>query len=345
MLDDLKNLVKGEVFTDIMHLAAYSSDASIYQIVPQCVVCPKDAEDIAAVVKYTREKNIPLAPRGAGSGVAGESLCSGIVLDVTRYMNRIIGVEAGGEFVVCEPGMVLDELNNYLAKMDRKIGPDPSTANRAVIGGCIANNATGAHSLQFGYMGDYVEKIDAVLADGSIAEMVNGARPEQLKNDTLKRITQNCIDLLAGNEQVIAKSLPATQRNRSGYNIAGAYHDGKIDLARLMAGSEGTLAIFTKITLRTVPLPKAKGLLQLEFDSLDKMARAVPIIVKKGASACELMDNRLISMAVEHLPEYRDVLPVGATVALLVEHTGLTQEEVKQKIRNTDSAVARLTGN
>jgi anaerobic glycerol-3-phosphate dehydrogenase C subunit len=345
MLDDLKNLVKGDVFTDILHLAAYSSDASIYQIVPQCVVCPKDAEDVAAVVKYAGEKNVPIAPRGAGSGVAGESLCSGIVLDVTRYMNRIIGVETGGEFVVCEPGVVLDELNSYLSKIGRKIGPDPSTGNRAAIGGCVANNATGAHSLQFGYIGDYVEKIEAVLVDGSIAELVNDARPEQLKNDTLKRIAQSCIDLLADKERVITKALPATKRNRSGYHIAGTYHDGKIDLARLMAGSEGTLAIFTKITLRTVPLPKAKGLLQLEFDSLDKMAKAVPLIVATGASACELMDNRLISMAVEHLPEYRDVLPVGVTAALLVEYTGQTQEEVKQKIRQTDSAVAHLTCN
>jgi anaerobic glycerol-3-phosphate dehydrogenase C subunit len=343
--DDLARLVRGDVFTDVIHQEAYSSDASIYQIVPQCVVCPRDAEDIAAVVKYAKDKHIPVAPRGAGSGVAGESLCSGIVLDVTRYMNRIIGVEAGGEFVVCEPGVVLDELNAYLAKMGREIGPDPSTANRAAIGGCIANNATGAHSLQFGYIGDYVEKIEAVLADGSIAELVNDAQPQQLKNDNLKRIAQSCLELLTGKEQVIAKALPATKRNRSGYSISRTYHDGKIDLAHLMAGSEGTLAIFTKITLRTVPCAKAKGLLQLEFDSLDKMAKAVPIIVETGASACELMDNRLISMAIEHLPEYRDVLPVGATVALLVEHTGRTLEEVKQKIRQTDSAVAHLTGN
>jgi Fe-S oxidoreductase len=112
-----------------------------------------------------------------------------------------------------------------------------------------------------------------------------------------------------------------------------------------MAGSEGTLAIFTKITLRTVPLPKAKGLLQLEFDSLEKMAKAVPIIVAGGASACELMDNRLIAMAIEHLPEYRDVLPAHAIAALLVEHTGDTPEEVKEKIKKTETAAADLTSN
>jgi anaerobic glycerol-3-phosphate dehydrogenase C subunit len=328
----------------MLHRSAYSSDASIYQIVPSCIVYPRDAQDVAAVVRYAKDKQIPVAARGAGSGVAGESLCSGIMLDVTRYMNRIIDTEDSGRCVACEPGVVLDDLNNYLAKYNRKIGPDPSTANRAVIGGCVANNATGAHSLQFGYIGDYVERIEAVLADGSTVELANNVDPQQ-QTDNAGRIARACADLLAGKEQVIKKALPATKRNRSGYNIAGVYHDGKVDLARLMAGSEGTLAIFTKITLQTVPLPKAKGLLQLEFDSLEKMAKAVPIIVGTGASACELMDNHLIAMAIEHLPSYRDILPANAVAALLVEHTGETPEEVKDKIRATDSAIGNLVNN
>jgi anaerobic glycerol-3-phosphate dehydrogenase C subunit len=341
--DDLARLIKGEVFTDILHRAAYSSDASIYQIVPACVVCPRDAQDIAAVVKYARDKRIPVAARGAGSGVAGESLTSGILLDVTRYMNRIISVENEGELVTCEPGIILDELNNYLAKFGRKIGPDPSTANRAVIGGCVANNSTGAHSLQFGYTGDYVEKVEAVLADGSILELVNDYQPKA--EGRIDEIAKQCVSLLSDKKDAITSALPATKRNRSGYNIAGAYNNGKVNLARLMAGSEGTLAIFTKITLRTVPVPKAKGLLQLEFDSLDKMAKAVPIIVETGASACELMDNRLIAMAIEHLPAYRDVLPANATAALLVEHIGETSEQVKVKIAKTDSIIGNLASN
>jgi anaerobic glycerol-3-phosphate dehydrogenase C subunit len=343
--DDLARLVNGEVFTDILHRSAYSSDASIYQIVPTCVVCPRNAQDIAAVVKYAKNKQISVAARGAGSGVAGESLTNGILLDVTRYMNGIIGIENDGELVICEPGVVLDELNNYLAKFGRKIGPDPSTANRAVIGGCVANNATGAHSLQFGYTGDYVEKVEAVLADGSIVELVNDYQPKAKSDSRVDEIAKQCVSLLAGKKDIITNALPATKRNRSGYNIAGAYHDGNANLARLMAGSEGTLAIFTKITLRTVPLPKAKGLLQLEFDSLEKMAKAAPIIVSTGASACELMDNRLIAMAIEHLPAYRDVLPANATAALLVEHVGETTEQVRAKIQTTDSAIGNLASN
>ena len=121
---------------------------SMYQILPMCVVAPKDANDVAAVVKYAKEHNIPIVARGAGSGLAGEALSSGIVFDMPRYMNKIISIAKDGSHIVCEPGVVLDDINNALAKYGKKIGPDPSSGNRAVIGGIVANNATGAHSLE-----------------------------------------------------------------------------------------------------------------------------------------------------------------------------------------------------
>jgi len=339
---DLSKVVRGDVFADILHRAAYSTDASIYRIVPQCVVMPRDAADAAAVVKYAGANGIPMAARGAGSGVAGESLCSGIVFDMTRYMNKIISVDGDGATVVCEPGVVLDDLNRSLAGYGRKIGPDPSSANRATVGGCVANNATGAHSLQYGYIGDYVESVEAVLADGSIVEFKNNLEPKQAEDERVASIARECLTLLPANEAVIARALPKSKRNRSGYNIGGICHDGRIDLVRMLAGSEGTLAIFTKIKLRTVAVPAAKGLLQLEFGSLERMARAVPVIVDSGATACELMDKTLIELAFAALPEYRDILPTGAAAVLLVEHIGDTQEQVREKIEQTDSAVGTL---
>jgi anaerobic glycerol-3-phosphate dehydrogenase C subunit len=339
---DLAREVKGDIFADVLHRAAYSSDASIYRIVPACVVAPRDSRDIAFVVKYAAENGLAVAARGAGSGVAGESLCSGIILDVTCYMNRIISIDNDGSRVVCEPGVVLDELNNRLAGYGRKIGPDPSTGNRAVIGGCVANNATGAHSLQYGYMGDWVEGIEAVLADGSVVELKNHIDPAAARDKKVAAIAGQCANLLCGKEDVIAGAMPKTKRNRSGYMIAGICRDGKVDLARLMGGSEGTLAIFTKITLRTVVLPKAKGLVQLEFDGLDKMAKAAPIIVGTGASAVELMDRGLMDMAIEQLPGYRDILPAEAVAVLLVEHIGDNDRQVKDKIEKTISAVGDI---
>jgi len=339
LLTDLRRLTGGDGFADILHRAAYSTDASIYRIVPQFVIAPRNTDDVSAIVRYAGGHGIPIVARGAASGLAGESLCSGIVLDMTRYMNRIIEIKNNGQTAVCQPGVVLDQLNDDLAEYGRKIGPDPSSGNRATVGGVVANNATGPHSLQYGHIIDCVESLEAVLADGSIVEFENDLEPEKVKDEKVGQIVKQCRDVLSGKEDLIQKALPKSSRNRSGYSISGICHNGKIDLAKLMAGSEGTLAILTKITLKTVETAKVKALLQLKFDSLDKMALAVPAIVDTGAAACELMDEYLINMAADALPQYRDVLPTNCAASLLVEHIADSEKLVKEKIQNTLSAV------
>jgi FAD/FMN-containing dehydrogenase/Fe-S oxidoreductase len=336
---DLTKLVRGDVFADIIHRVAFSTDASSYRIVPQCVVAPRDVRDVVATVRYAGEHGLAIAPRGAGSGLAGECLCHGIVLDMTRYTKRILRVD--GETVTCESGVVLDDLNKYLLETGRKIGPDPSSANRAVVGGVVGNNSTGAHSLQYGHIAAYVESVEAVLPDGNVVELRNAMDVDQANDGRAGAIARECWSLLSPAKVIIDKALPATPRNRCGYNIAGVCHDNRIDLAHLVAGSEGTLAIFTSITLRTVPLPAAKGLLQLEFDSLDSMARAVPTIIQTHPVACEMMDQALVNMAIDQLPQYRDILPAGAAAVLLVEHVGQSPAEVRAKIDVTDTAVGK----
>jgi FAD/FMN-containing dehydrogenase/Fe-S oxidoreductase len=339
---DLEKFVQGSVHGDILHRAAYSIDAGIYRILPTCVVVPLNTSDIIATVKYAASNNIPIAPRGAASGVAGESLCSGIVFDMTQHMNQIVSIEDDGKSVTCQPGLVLDDLNDRLAQYNRKIGPDPSSSNRATVGGCVANNATGAHSLEYGYMADHVKSIKAVLPDGSEVEFTNDYQCKPNDDQRIAQIARDCLAVLKDKEDIISQAMPKSKRNRSGYSITDICKDGKIDLARLLVGSEGTLAIFTEITLNTVPENKAKALLQLEFDSLDSMAKAVPIIVDTGASACELMDQTLISMAYDAFPHYRDVLSNQVAATLLVEHTGQSDIDVKQRIEKTDSAVGQL---
>ncbi len=332
---DLKPLVRGDVHTDIIHRVAFSTDASSYRIVPQCVVAPRTREDVAAVLAYAARRGLPVAPRGAGSGVAGESLCSGIVFDMCRYLNRIQPVEGRGEVVTCEPGVVMDDLNKCLAAFGRKIGPDPSSGSRATVGGSLANNATGAHSLLYGHMGGHVRSVEVVLADGRLVVLSNDS---DIDTDAAG-LARDLWTVLTEGADVIRRGTPATKRNRSGYNIVGICHDRTIDLAKLMAASEGTLAVFTSITLATVPLPPAKGLLQLEFHSLDEMARAVPVIIETQPAACELMDHLLVAMAVDQYPHYRDILPVNAAAALLIEHNGASDAEVREKIAATDKAV------
>ncbi len=340
---ELAGLIEGAVHMDIYNRVAFSTDASIYRIVPQCVVEPKHATDIVAVVRYAAENNIPVAPRGAGSGIAGESLTSGIVIDVRRNMNKILQTAPDGTWVRVQPGVVLETLNDHLAQWGRKIGPDPSSGNRAVLGGVVANNATGAHSLQYGYIAGYVQSIHAVLADGNRVEFVNGTRPADY--DKAAELAQACVDLLSGKQSVIEKAQPATRRNRCGYNIQNIIHDDGVDLATLMAGSEGTLAVFTDITLRTVPLPNVKGLVQFEFASFEAMAQAVPVIVDCGANACELMDKTLIEMARRAFPKYCEVLPAGCAATLLVEHSAEGMDELKAKMADTIKAVGDIAPN
>jgi anaerobic glycerol-3-phosphate dehydrogenase C subunit len=331
--DELSQLISGECMSDIFTRVAFSTDGSIYQIVPQCVVAPKSTEDIAAVIKYAGENNIPVVARGAGSGLGGESLTSGIMLDTTRFMNKIISTSTDGGTVCCQVGVVLDDVNKHLAKFGKKIGPDPSSGNRAVVGGVVANNSTGMHSLKYGYIANFIEKIKAVLADGRIVEFVNDVGSGE------KKLSRDCYELLSANAELIAKAQPETKRNHSGYNIAGVVHSGRIDMAKLLAGSEGTLAVFSEVTLRTVDIPKISAVIQFEFDSLDKMARAVPMIVDCGAAACELMGEDLIRIAREAFEQYHDILNPNSVASLLVEQTGEKVDEIKQKIEKTVLAV------
>ena len=333
---ELSGLISGECFADIFDRVAYSTDGSIYQIIPQCIVAPKSTEDVAAVLKYAAANNIPVSPRGAGSGLGGESLTSGIMLDMTRFMNKIISTSGDGGVVCCQVGVVLDDVNKHLAKFGRKIGPDPSSGNRAVIGGVVGNNSTGAHSLSYGYISNFVEKIKCVLPDGRIAEFENNTGSGE------KKIAKECFELLNSNAELIAKVQPSTKRNHSGYNIANVAHNGRIDMAKMLAGSEGTLAVFTEVTLRSVEIPKSIAVVQFEFDSLDKMARAVPLIVDCGAAACELMGKELIQIARDAFEQYHDILNPNSVASLLVEFSGGSETEVKTKIEKAVAAVGGL---
>ncbi|MHC5095489.1 MAG: FAD-linked oxidase C-terminal domain-containing protein [Planctomycetota bacterium] len=337
---DLADLIKGEVHVDIFNRAAFSTDASIYRIVPQCVAAPRDTADIIAVVKYAADNQIPIAPRGAGSGLAGESLTRGIVLDVRRLMDSIIETADDGSWVRVQPGVVLDTLNQHLSKWGRKIGPDPSSGNRAVIGGVVANNSTGAHSLQYGYISGHIQSVRAVLADGACVELTETVAAGSESREA--QLAGACLELLGDKQQLIEKAQPATKRNRCGYSIQQIVSDRHLNLARLMAGSEGTLAVFSEITLRTVPVPKAKGLVQFEFADFQTMARAVPVIVDCDASACELMDQTLLMMARNAFPQSRSVLPAQCAAALLVEQSGQDSQKVLAKIDHTIKTVGAL---
>jgi FAD/FMN-containing dehydrogenase/Fe-S oxidoreductase len=313
----LRGLLKGNVLHDRGSRLLFATDASIYRIVPLLVVQPIDCDDVVRTVLFANETQIPIAPRGAGTGLAGESLTTGIVIDFSRFMTRIESESEDASVVVAEAGVILDSVSAARSQTGWAFGPDPSSASRATIGGSIGNNATGAHSLRYGYCADHVEQLQVVLASG---EIIN------IDRSTKNELTERLYRSLAPQRGVIEANWPKLKRNRAGYNLLGALNSGQsgsVDLVRLLAGSEGTLGIITKAKLRLVRRPTIRLVLQANFlDSLNLMAESLPTILKYDPAAVELMDGMLLKLAKNAYPHLADRLPPQAEASLLIEFDG-----------------------
>ncbi len=340
---DLRNRLACPVHADPLTRALYATDASIYQVRPTCVVLPQSTDDVVACVRYAAETGTPIAGRGGGSGLAGESLTTGIVLDFSRYLDRTIQTDLDDNWVRCQPGVVLERLNAALDRVGRLFGPDPSSANRATIGGVLGNNATGARSIKYGYADAYVKELTVVLADGEAVRC--SPRPaETAASDRIGRLADAVHRLVEANLDLIDRHMPLVERNRSGYAVNKVVQNGQVHLGRLIAGSEGTLGLITEAKLGVVHRPAVRGLLQLNFDALDVMTRAVPVILTHRPATCEMMDHKLLELARQAYPHYCKVLPAGVAGSLLVEHDGDDLDEVREKIERTRRAIDSASG-
>jgi FAD/FMN-containing dehydrogenase/Fe-S oxidoreductase len=328
--DDLKGLVKGELLFDELSRALYSTDASIFQVQPLGIVVPRDEEDVQVLVRYAAEHELPLIPRGAGTGVAGESLGGGLIVDLSRHFRSIL--EVGEDTVRVQPGVVYRDLNNRLARIGRCFAPDPTSGVQCTLGGMLATNASGAHALRYGYTRDHVTKLRAVLNNGD-AEFV-GLEPRQSSADApagrLGEIVQSVSLLLHGNAALVQTCRPRTRYNRCGYLLDGVLDEHFLDLTRLLVGSEGTLALFTEALLRTTPLPGGRSLVLLGFDSLEAAIRASQQALPSGPAACELIDRRLLSLARSRNTDAKALLPPEAEAVLLVEYQAETEVETRE---------------
>jgi FAD/FMN-containing dehydrogenase/Fe-S oxidoreductase len=318
MKEDLAGLVRGELRFDDVSRTLYSTDASLFQVMPAGVVVPRDEQDVHAVVRYAREQGISLIGRGAGSGMAGESLGPGLVIDFTKHFRQIVAVNA--DTVRVQVGVVYRSLQEALATVGRRFAPDPASGTQCTIGGMLANNASGARALQHGYTRDHVRAIRAVLDDGSIEDLGLESCVVPDENRTRKQaIVAGLLPLLTDNAELIRACQPGTRFNRCGYLLNDVLGPDVIDLARLTIGSEGTLALFTEATLRIVPLPLERSVGILGFRTLEAAARAVPGCLPARPAACELLDRRLLSLTCEAQPEYQRILGPGVEAVLLYE--------------------------
>ncbi len=342
--DDLAGLLEGQVRCDDTFLQLYSSDASLYEIEPLGVVRPAGTTDVVACVNYARENDLTIIPRGAGSNVLGAALGGGIILDFSWSMRQILAVDR--ETVRVQPGLILGDLNHHLASHGKMFAPDPSTRNISTVGGTLSLNRSGSRWLKTGTPRDHVVSIEMVLASGEVVQFESASNqistPDLLNAPKSFEATQyeNRIrTIIDRNVDLIANSHPNVKINQAGYHVYDVVDEGEVDLTRLLVGSEGTLGIITEATLRTIPVPRHRGVVLLFFHRLESAAIAAVDIADSGIVACDLMDRRLLRLARENDARYSKVIPDEAEAMLLVEFEGSDDGDLRKKI---DSLVQRI---
>jgi FAD/FMN-containing dehydrogenase/Fe-S oxidoreductase len=331
--DDLRGIVRGDLLFDELNRALYSTDASIFQIEPLGVIAPRDEEDLQGVVRYAAGQSVPLIARGAGTGLAGESLGDGLILDLSRHFRQIL--EVGPDWVRVQPGVVLQHLNQRLAQDGRRFAPDPASGATCTIGGMLATDASGSRSLKYGFTRDHVLSCRVVLDTGEavrVGHELLPPPPEQAPR--LREIVQATGALLRRRRNAVQDAQPKTAWNRCGYRLHDVLGQDTLDLPRLLCGSEGTLALIAEATLRTVPLPGGRGAALLCFAGRDAALRAVQIALPHGPSACELLDRRLVTLARAAHPDSMALLPNTTEGALLVEFEAETPAEARLVVQS-----------
>ncbi|WP_092562509.1 FAD-binding and (Fe-S)-binding domain-containing protein, partial [Halorubrum sp. SD626R] len=344
----LDDRVDGEVRFDDYSKRLYATDASAYEATPIGVVMPESTADVAAVQEYCFAEGIPVLPRGGGTSLAGQTVNEAVVLDLTDSMDAILSTDPDAETARVQAGAYVGDLNAAVEPHGLKFAPDPAWRDKSAVGGAIGNNSTGSHSLKYGKTDHYVEEAEVVLADGTVTtfgdvaveDLRESADPES--DDLLPRIHAEVVRILDEEADAIDDRYPELKRNVSGYNLdrlLGEYRgeygeEGVVNLARLMAGSEGTLATVTEATLSLVDIPDTKAVALLTYDDLlDAMEDVAPILDHDPA-AVEVMDDVLLGLAAD-TPEFEDVvgmLPEGTNSVLLVEFYAESDAEGRRKV-------------
>lgn len=336
----------GSLHFDAMSRKLYATDASVYREIPQAVVFPKNEHDIRKLVAFARRHHTSLIPRTAGTSLAGQVVGPGIVVDVSRHLNRIVEIDATAGRVRVQPGVVRNELNLALVPHGIFFAPETSTQNRCMIGGMVGNNACGANSVVYGSTREHLVSARAVLSDGSIAEFGPLSSNEfegKCAGDTLEATIYRETKRLLGdpeNRAEINRQFPkrSIHRRNTGYAIdllsdcAPLTAEGPpFNFCRLLAGSEGTLAFLTEITLTCEPLPpRESALVCVHCTSIDEALRANLVALRHAPRACELMDDNILECTKTNLEQSKNRFFVqgdpGAILA--VELAAGTREEV-----------------
>jgi FAD/FMN-containing dehydrogenase/Fe-S oxidoreductase len=335
---DLKRAIEGEVRFDTLSRALYSTDASVYLIRPVGVAIPRTREDILRIMEICRRHRCPITMRGGGTSQAGQAIGAGLQVDISKYYNRLLTVNAEEQWAIVEPGIVLDELNAQLAPLKLRFAPDISTASRATLGGMMANNSAGARSVLYGTTIAHVLEQTVALSDGSIAKFRDTPRDQVPTGDSLEASLYSTVLRLASEHAgEIDRRYPKILRRVGGYNLNEFVDPAKpVNLSKLMVGSEGTLGVVLEAKVKLVPLPKAKAVMVITFDDLLEALAASPVILKHSPSAIEVMDKSILDHTRQNhnLNRIRETFIEGDPAATLcVEFYGDRAEDLPLRLR------------
>lgn len=330
------NILQIEARFDLLSRKIYSVDASIFEIEPLGILYPKTQQEILAILQIAAENNIPVIPRGAATGITGGCLGHGLIIDLSKYLNRILEINIEEEYALCEPGVVQDQLNEALSPFGYRLGPDTSTGNRATLGGMLANNAAGARSLYFGRMIDSVLSVELALAGGHLitCEALSLEQyTEKLQQPGLEGHIYREIDRIReryGSE--IAKRFPNIPRHVSGYNLDQLVKEFPYNLSRLISGSEGTLGIATQIKVRIVKKLNHTQLCVIHVHDMIEALESIEEMLAFQPVSLEMIDHHILeigrsSPAVKNKLEWLQGKPQAVFVA---EFTGETEENVEE---------------
>ncbi len=300
----------GDTATSYADRLTMSTDNSIYQLLPDAVVFPRSTADVALIARLAaqeRYSSLIFTPRGGGTGTNGQALNQGIIVDMSRHMNRIIEINPEEGWVRVEAGVIKDQLNQYLKPFGYFFAPELSTSNRATLGGMINTDASGQGSLVYGKTSDHVLGVRAVLLGGDILDTqplpVELAETLGKSNTTIGRIYNTVYQRCRQQRQLIIDNFPKLNRFLTGYDLRHVFNDEmtEFDLTRILTGSEGTLAFITEARLDITRLPKVRRLVNVKYDSFDSALRNAPFMVEARALSVETVDSKVLNLAREDI--------------------------------------------
>lgn len=336
---ELRAALEGEVAFDSYSRHLFSRDASMYTLMPQGVVFPRHTADVSATVRIAARHGIPVTARGAGTSLAGQTTSEGLVLDLSRHMHSILGLDAQGRSAVVQPGVVQDDLNREAAAHGLMFGPDTSTSNRATIGGMIGNNSAGSGSVRFGMTIDHVRSLEVVLADGTVTRLgplTEAEREVRAQEPGLAGAIHRALpEIVTASREAIAEGFPPFWRRAGGYRLDRlADPDQPFDLAKFVVGHEGTLVVVTEAEVDLVPKPRHTAFAVGHFTSPQAAIEATTDALAMDPAQVELMDRTILDLSRSKI-EFAGLaeVMVGDPDALLfVSFTGEDQHELGHQV-------------